>query len=159
MRNTFFKNLFLSFLLCIGLASNNYAADKLPLLDPGPGLKGPDTDKNGVRDDIDLWIKNQPYSEAQKKAALQSARALQNSLSVKTTDLALVRAANLAIFRAVGCVHRQFPMSQQEQSSHTVLKTLQKYTMNTKDRTAAYLKFNEALNGSDTELPKGNTCD
>jgi hypothetical protein len=42
---------------------------QLPQLDRSSDIRGPDTDNNGIRDDIDAWIAAQPISNAQKKAA------------------------------------------------------------------------------------------
>jgi hypothetical protein len=130
---------------------------KLPTLDRSADLRGPDTNNNGVRDDIDRWIDSQSYSTSQKNAAIQSARALQETLFVNLTDPVQLKNAHDNITKAVGCVRRQFSSAQSIDPSK-VLKTLQKYTMNTEGRALTYIKFNEALNGSQTELPNGDTC-
>ena len=42
---------------------------KLPKLDRSTDIKGPDTDNNGIRDDIDAWIVALPITDVQKRAA------------------------------------------------------------------------------------------
>lgn len=130
---------------------------KLPTLDRSAGLNGTDSDSNGVRDDIDRWIQNQPYTAPQKQAALQLARALQNTLSVDVHDDAALRAAQDGSRKAVTCVYARFP-SDAQPSPNIVVKTLQKYTMNTKERVAAYLAYNDALSGSVNDMPSGDNC-
>lgn len=130
---------------------------KLPTLDRSADLKGPDIDNNGIRDDIDRWIQNQPYTEPQKQAALQVARVLQNILSVDVTNDAALREAGDASRKAVTCVYARFPVGDQP-NPNTVIKTLQKYTMNTKARVTAYLAYSDALNGSVSDIPSGENC-
>ena len=130
---------------------------KLPKLDRSSSLKGPDADNNGVRDDIDLWIQAQPYSPTQKQSALQLAKALQNTLTVDTTNDAALRSAQDQSRKAVTCIYGRFP-SDVQPNPNTVIKTLQKYTMNTKERVIAYIAYNEALSGSVNGMPSGDTC-
>lgn len=62
------------------------AAGQQLQLDHSRGVKGLDTDNNGIRDDIDAWIAAQPITEEQKKAARQMARAQQATLMADLTD-------------------------------------------------------------------------
>jgi hypothetical protein len=52
-------------------------AGLIPTLDRGAGIAGPDTDGNGIRDDLDGFISAQSYSADQQKAVKQLARACQ----------------------------------------------------------------------------------
>ncbi|MDP3810449.1 MAG: hypothetical protein Q8Q78_05545, partial [Hydrogenophaga sp.] len=59
---------------------------QLPLLDRSNDIKDPDTNNNGIRDDIDAWITAQPITDAQKKAAQQMARVQQAKILVDLSD-------------------------------------------------------------------------
>ena len=131
---------------------------KLPTLDRSNDLKGPDADNNGVRDDIDKWIQSQPFSDSQKKAAVQMAKSLQNTFSIDVKSDAAIRQAEILSGNTVTCLNAQFP-SDAKPSSTTVLNILRKYTMNTKDRVGAYIAYSEALNGSLLTIPSGDNCD
>ena len=56
------------------------ASGVIPVLNRDDTVAGPDADKNGVRDDIDGYIRALPDAQAQKNALSQSARAIQSSL-------------------------------------------------------------------------------
>jgi len=49
------------------LAQQIDTLEKNGKLDRSSGLKGPDRDNNGIRDDIDAWIAAQSITELQKK--------------------------------------------------------------------------------------------
>ena len=121
-------------------------------------LTGADTDHNGVRDDIDLWINRQPYLTSQKRAASQLAKALQNTLMVDRHDQASMHNAQEASRKAVTCVYARFP-SDLQPNPHAVIKTLQKSTMNTTERVVVYGLYNEALSGSVGDMPAGSGCE
>jgi len=127
---------------------------KLPVLDRGPGLQGVDANRNGVRDDLDAWIAAQGFTPAQVKAAVQVALSLQRTIDIDLADDAQLRAASQLAVRAVVCAGARFS----DRESSRVLNTLQKYTMNTQPRVMKYLQYNQAQNGSVTQLPSGDTC-
>lgn len=64
---------------------------KVAVLDRSDSVLGPDTNKNGVRDDIDAYIGSLNLTPLQTKAALQDARAMQLTLAVDITDKTAVQ--------------------------------------------------------------------
>jgi hypothetical protein len=129
----------------------------IPKLNHDNTIAGPDGDKNGIRDDIDAYIATLPYTEVQKKAVQQNARALNTTLTVDKTDKAALLAVSSQIDRAVDCIHDQF-LSEPGKASK-LLSDNEKITINTKIRFLEYEKFNSALSGGVFASPSGDSCD
>jgi hypothetical protein len=129
----------------------------VPKLNHDDTIAGPDTDKNGIRDDIDAYIATLPYTEVQKKAVQQNARALNTTLTVDKTDKTAVINVNDKLTRAIVCVHDQF-ISEPGKASK-IISEEEKLTINTKIRFLEYEKFNTVLSGSTWSLPNGDTCE
>ncbi|WP_425953325.1 hypothetical protein [Ralstonia pseudosolanacearum] len=129
---------------------------QLPILDRSADLKGPDADNNGIRDDIDAYIAKQPYTPAQKSAATQYAKAMQQAITTDPTNSAAVRAADQQANRAIHCLWNRFTSNPDAAS---VVSTYEKLTANTEVRTRAYLGYNKALDGTVSSQPRGDTCD
>lgn len=129
----------------------------IPKLNHDDTLLGPDTDGNGIRDDIDAYIATLPYTEVQKKAVQQDARALTATLTVDKTDQAALTNIGNKLANAVNCIHDQF------QDGTTIASKLlsdnEKMIINTKTRFLEYEKYNSARSGSVTRLPEGDTCE
>lgn len=140
-----------------GGASPKEAVEKLeasgttPKLDRSPSLAGVDSDANGVRDDVDQWILGRPVSEAQRSALFQTARALQKALTVDVTSDSALRALVTQQGAAVKCAVRRGLAADD-------MATIQALTANTKERALAYIKYNDALDGSVMESPAGDGC-
>jgi hypothetical protein len=131
----------------------------LPKLDRSTSVKGPDQDLNGVRDDIDAWIATLPITEMQKRAATQKAKSTQNALLVDTKDAAAMDATGDESMAGIVCLNDNFEPNYQEGSKLSA--KLEAMTVNTKERTMQYIKYNRAASGSTTKLPmgaKGHTC-
>lgn len=127
----------------------------IPKLNHEDTLLGPDTDGNGIRDDIDAYIATLPYTEVQKKAVKQHAKALSASLTVDTTDkVALLKVAD-DMSRASWCLYTKLT----EESADKAHSENEKMIVNTKNRFLQYEKFNSALSGSVSESPAGDGCD
>lgn len=75
----------------------------LPVLECEPTLGGIDANTNGVRDDIERHIEKKYTEPAQRKAAMQTARAYQQMLLVDKKDMAALDAASEASSRAIVC--------------------------------------------------------
>ncbi|MDP3588422.1 MAG: hypothetical protein Q8R58_10255 [Sulfuricurvum sp.] len=128
----------------------------IPRLNHDNTIAGPDKDNNGIRDDIDAYIATLPYTEIQKKAVQQDARALTATLTVDKMDKTAVIAANEKLTRSIGCLHFQFDSD----TASKMFADNQKMTVNTKNRFLEYEKFNSALSGSTWTLPDRETsCD
>ncbi len=128
--------------------------------DMSPGLKGVDTNNNGIRDDIDRLIaKKYSVTPAMTKAAEQKARTLQKALEVTTKVQA--RVVGNEIRRAGRCAFKVLPRGSsenikfREQLSHEI----EALTANTKERFTAYWKGNELAGGMVFAQPAEPVCD
>ena len=62
------------------------AAGNTPTLNRDATILGPDTDGNGVRDDIDAYIATLPDTAAQKSALKQKSSVLSKAMTVDLTN-------------------------------------------------------------------------
>lgn len=135
------------------------ASGVVPKLDRSSSIKGPDQDLNGVRDDIDAWIAALPITDTQKKAATQEAKSTQKALLVDLTDQLALQAVGDEAMAGIVCLKDTFEPKYQEGSKLSA--KLEAMTVNTKERTVQYIKYNRARSGSVTSLPMGtigHTC-
>jgi hypothetical protein len=130
---------------------------QLPKLDRSSDIKGPDTDNNGIRDDIDTWIAALPITDTQSKATQQAARVMQRELLANTDDRTVLDLLGNASMAAVKCLGDSF--KPEYQKGLDLSAQIEALTANTKARAKQYLAYNRARSGSVTELPKGNTCE
>lgn len=131
------------------------ASGVIPVLNRDDTVAGPDADKNGVRDDIDGYIRALPDAQAQKNALSQSARAIQSSLIANLADAASLLAASNQIANSVACLYTVYGPEAASQKGADI----EKLTVNTKVRFDAYLSFNQAINGQVAQIPAGDTCE
>lgn len=131
------------------------ANGELPVLEREPTLGGIDANSNGVRDDIERHIEKKYTEPAQRKAAMQTARAYQRMLLLDKSDPVAVEAVVVASARAVDCVFDTFPGTGGSELS----RELEAMSTNTKDRLKAYIAFNKAASGSVSGSFKGHGCD
>jgi hypothetical protein len=134
------------------------ASGELPVLDREPTLGGIDANTNGVRDDIERYIEKKYTVAAQRKAAMQTARALQQTLLVNKEDSVELDLISAKSFRAVACLDDTF-VGPDAPNSTSVLGEVRAITTNTNDRLKAYLAYNHARSGSVSRLPEGGTCE
>jgi hypothetical protein len=144
--------------LLSGCSQSSGDGDTLPELDRNDSLTGPDTDNNGVRDDIDTYISRRYPKTEQAKAARQEARALQKALQVPAGDVAAAKAVVRDMERATVCTYSQFPAGGSVEAAQVGLE-IERLTTNTKLRLKAYLAFNKMLDGTSSRLPRGRTCE
>lgn len=129
------------------------ASGALPTLDTSSTIAGPDTNSNGVRDDLDKFIAALPDTAAQQKALTQFAQAIQTMMTVDLTNPSAVSAASLANNRAVGCIWQSYSSGQ-----HKKVLLIQEISVNTLTRLQAYEKYNAARNGAVIPSLAGSTC-
>lgn len=127
----------------------------LPVLDRSESLGGPDTDGNGVRDDLDAWIARQDGTPARRDALRQLARAFRDALLIHGDTIAAQEAA-WRTTRAVACVMAHSGAG--TEGAHAVAE-LRKMSANTRPRVLAYLDYAASLDGAVLSLPAGNGCD
>lgn len=127
------------------------ASGQLPKLDTSNSVAGPDTNMNGIRDDIDLYINAKIYPPGQKAAVEQLARAFQKGVTADIANQDSVEAAKVAMGRAVSCMVERFRNPLDQSHSHALIisthDTLRKFTTNTKNRLLAFLRLDQALDG------------
>lgn len=133
------------------------SSGQLPKLDRSTDIKGPDTDNNGIRDDIDAWIAAQPITDAQKKAAQQMARVHQAKILADLNDKAALQALGERSAASVVCLGDVFMPDYQK--GYDLGSQLEAMMANTKERTKQYIAYNRARSGSSGRLPEGNTCE
>lgn len=104
-------------------------------------IAGPDSNRNGVRDDIDAYI-NATYSDADtRKAATQYAKAVQQAIiDASNKEASLGHAGEIS--RASECM-----WSFHGEESDRILSALVARTLNNKARSLAYVTFNDQLAG------------
>ena len=127
--------------------------------DTGPTLGGIDANTNGVRDDIERHIERKYIEPAQRKAAMQTARAYQRMLLVNKMDMAALDAASEAGSRAIVCAKSVFPRPDGAAVRYRMSADLESMTTNTKIRRLAYRAYNKARSGTVSTMPRGDTCD
>ncbi|QHI97312.1 hypothetical protein GT347_04550 [Xylophilus rhododendri] len=131
------------------------AAGQLPRLNRERTVAGPDADANGVRDDIDAYVAALPSPAEQRGALLQLSRALQVAMLADTGQQSGLIAATRGIAKAVACIHQVYPTGESSRS----VRTVEKFTVNTRTRFDAYERFNVAISGTSTVYPRGDVCE
>jgi hypothetical protein len=135
-------------------------AGEIPTLERSGTLEGIDNNDNGVRDDIEAFIDANYTSTGQRTAALASAMHLQEALlagSIGDVDVAVAISKDLS--RSLNCLVKHFPGPPTTRPLQRVVTELEGITANTKQRTVAYLDFNELLDGTTGLAPKGEYCE
>jgi hypothetical protein len=138
----------------------------LPSLDRSTSLAGPDTNANGIRDDIDAYIAALPASDAVKKAARQRARVQQRSLLIDLNDRPALKALADASMASTACMSSTIlngvPLeleSKTVREGHAITFKIEAITANTPERAERYLAYMRALHGTTTRYPEGKVCD
>ncbi len=134
------------------------ASGELPKLERLPTVEGMDANGNGVRDDIETHIHRKYTDPAQRRAAMQMARAYQRMLLVDKNDALALDRVSEGGFRAVVCLADTF-VGEGTLNSSIVRSEIRALSTNTKDRLQAYLAYNKARSGSVSRLPEGDTCE
>jgi hypothetical protein len=118
-------------------------------LPPDPGsagretLGGIDSDKDGVRDDLQRKILEQNLDEEKTKALIQYAIALQEAMRIGAADPANeLQPVAKSIVDSVDCLYARFDDDAREQ-----VKAVERLAINTDERYHAYNIFNDRLSG------------
>jgi hypothetical protein len=130
----------------------------LPKLDRSADVMGPDTDGDGIRDDVKAVITKNYSDSTQVKAAVQFAAVAQAQLLVDTGNPAAVKAVAVRTAAAVNCLAQTFGTNTTPSFSD-VARALEADTANTKQRKQAQLAYSKAMDGAVISLPEGNTCE
>ena len=139
---------------------------ELPALDRSTDIAGPDTDRNGIRDDIDAYIAALPVSDPVKKVARQRARVQQKSLLIDLNDRGALLALSDASMASTAClsetVEAGLPLEQHtrvRRDGHAIALKIEAITANTPERTERYMAYMRALHGTTTTYPEGKVCE
>lgn len=132
---------------------------KLPTLDRSTSIAGPDTDKNGVRDDVDAWLARRFTDTAQRAAATQMARAVQEAVLADGTSPTESKRLSQHLSNALNCMFARFSDIDGTQAPAALSQEIEAVTTNTKARLLAYLAYNKSRDGTASSLPKGDTCE
>jgi hypothetical protein len=128
----------------------------VPKLDRSSDIAGPDANANGVRDDVEAWIADQPLTEVQRKALRQKAKALQATLIVDLRNSAALQAVGDGLAASSKCGGESF---QDFADFYRLSGKIEGMTANTKERAVRYMQYNAARSGSTTTRPSGNACE
>lgn len=131
---------------------------KLPKLERTDSILGIDQDQNGIRDDIDSYIKEKYTDELQKKAVQQFARVSQLKLAVNLEDEVALQESSNEADRATTCVYERFNNDPNIDASE-VIDEIGSITRNTKKRLQAYYKYSDALDGFVFTISQRDYCD
>lgn len=130
------------------------AAGQAPRLNRRDTVDGPDIDANGVRDDLDIYIDQLPDSPEQLAALRQEAKSITKMLSVNPENLPAVLDAAHQSAAATACLYTRYKPALAHQRS----VEMEKFSVNTKIRFDAYMRFSKALSGQSTLMPRGDAC-
>ncbi|MBT9464723.1 MAG: hypothetical protein IV113_11880 [Hydrogenophaga sp.] len=135
------------------------ASGALPTLDRTDSIAGIDANANGVRDDIERYIEKKYTVAPERAAAMQTGRALQQTLLVDKTDAVKLEEVSKAGVRAAKCRGLVFSGLERFPEAYAMSRDIEAMTTNTKGRLLAYLAYNKAVSGTVSQLPKGDSCE
>ncbi len=113
-------------------------AGALPTLTRDNSLSGPDTNNNGVRDDIDGYINDLPDTPKQKSAMRQATRAIAATLTVDFDDESLQRVAD-KVSQSIRCLYAQYGQGRTDRA-----QLIEKLVLNTSNRSVAFDEYTAA---------------
>ena len=134
-------------------------AGLIPKLDRTEDYLQPDTNDNGIRDDIETYINTNFPVPTQRSAVEQLARTVQGAILVDKTDASAVKAESVRMSEAVNCIYTQFGSGSGVKPAGRVIEEIEAITANTKLRLVEYLAFSKALDGTVSSIPGGDTCE
>lgn len=118
-------------------------------------LLGIDTDQNGIRDDIDLFIVSTPATNTEKRALSQQAKALNALLTADLSNSIKIKILGESVGRAAFCQAEVLA----DDRFQIYRENIRAYTFNTITRIQAYDRFNEAASGMKFSTKPTNNCD
>ncbi len=127
----------------------------LPVLDRDASVSGIDANADGVRDDIAQYIDSKPDSRVQKISLKSFSRSLTRAMTVDTNDQNALRTVANSMNAAVSCIWKAYPSS----TASSMVREIEKLTVNTRGRYDAYMQFNSAMDGSVLKNEREANCD
>ncbi|MCX2535004.1 hypothetical protein OQ486_16290 [Plesiomonas shigelloides] len=135
------------------------SSNQIPNLERDDSLLGVDSNKDGIRDDIESFIEVNYSEDLKIKAARQFAKSMNNVFNVDSTDVLAVKKAARDNSNAISCIYSRFDPNSEYKSAMQVVQEIEAVTFNTKKRLLSYFKFNKALDGTSWAAPEGETCE
>ncbi|MCU8201893.1 chromosome partitioning protein ParA [Vibrio vulnificus] len=134
-----------------------------PLLDRSDSLTGPDTNQDGIRDDIEAFIDALEVTEPVRNVLKQKARYSQEAIShdfesASDENERLSYKISEKYNKVLACYDY---LKVSVEDSTQISRTVRALTYNTKARTLAYLAYNRLLNGTGSTLlsPEEKYCE
>ena len=133
------------------------ASGALPTLDRSVSIEGPDTDSDGVRDDIENYIASLPDTTLQKASLRQAARTLTQAMRMGMghPDTDELERMTERLADAVNCIWETYGPD----AATDKVQDMTKITVNTPERFEADTEFNNMVRGLVVYIPEGDTCD
>lgn len=133
-------------------------ASQYPTLDRTNTLAGIDVDKNGVRDDIDNFIKSQNLPEKEESILISIAKAKQKAITIDIKNESEVNHVKHLFKKSSACFLNSSLSSNSKLYRSQISVEIERYSMNTKMRLKAYMLFmkkmdGEALSLNEFEMP------
>lgn len=128
---------------------------ELPALDTSDDIAGPDTNSNGVRDDVDAYILSLPVTPSQVTRLQELAKYLQLAITVEPSTRQNPNEFAQKKALAQFCATTSFT---DRKLARQYLQKIQAYTANTYERALKYNDYNHSRNGSVLTLPTASDC-
>ncbi|POC02903.1 chromosome partitioning protein ParA [Vibrio vulnificus] len=134
-----------------------------PLLDRSDSLTGPDTNQDGIRDDIEAFIDalevTEPVRNVLKQKARYSQEAISHDFESATDENERLSYKISEKYNKVLACYDYLKVSVED--STQISRKVRALTYNTKARTLAYLAYNRLLNGTGSKLlsPEERYCE
>lgn len=130
-----------------------------PVNDKQEDIPDADTNNNGIRDDVEAYIDQQPYSARQLSAIRQLAKNVQLSVTFNSKGREAARAISEQGSLAVNYIYSQFLVQKIPGLATAISNAIENLTANTRARKQSYDKFNKLLSGMSFKLSHGDTCE
>lgn len=139
-----------------GVEFTNISQKFRPQLSADPDdVHGPDENKDGVRDDIALFIDNLDVTPRQTYYLMVYAAGVQKEVTYTPDSLADPEQHARDMAKATVCVLSSFEDLEQAITYH---QNVQNYTANTKERARRLFEYSTSRNGTVVRLPHRDVC-
>jgi hypothetical protein len=125
-----------------------------PALDRSATVRGTDGNADGVRDDIERLIASKTGTAEQKSSLRVFSRAVSAAMLVNVNDANALRAAANNVSNGVNCIWQHYP----EDQADAMVREIEKFTVNTRERYTAYMAFNAAMHGAVSGAAQEANC-
>ena len=125
----------------------------IPTLDRSDSLAGPDSNSNGVRDDIDAYIDSLSLEGNRKEIVVNLAKSFQRTQSEDLLNEEIAESISQESNIAIACFIRNF-----NDSEEVIFDRLHSYTANTYARAQRENDYNILRDGSVLRSPRNINC-